>query len=62
VQGFPPPGVPPERFTPYGVGYVELAGCLRVESRLVCDPGALSIGMGMELVRFGEDCYAFAPV
>lgn len=50
----------PETFTPYGVGYVELANGLRVESRLRENtPSSLSIGMSMELeiipVRKAED-------
>lgn len=50
----------PETFTPYGVGYVELANGLRVESRLRENtPSSLSIGMAMELeiipVRKAED-------
>ncbi len=57
---------------PYGVGYVELEGQLRVEARLtVSDPAKLIIGMDMELVLdplcIDEDgnqvvTYAFAPV
>lgn len=54
VQGFPPP--PPARLgdtplEPYGVGYVELPGQVRVEARLTeHDPARLRIGMEMELV------------
>jgi len=54
------------------VGYVELPGQLRVESRLtIADPEQLKIGMEMELVLdplcIDEDgnqvvTYAFAPV
>lgn len=41
----------PETFTPYGVGYVELPGGVRVEGRLTeNDPARLSIGMQMELL------------
>jgi uncharacterized OB-fold protein len=41
----------PETFTPYGVGYVELPGGVRVEGRLTeNDPQKLSIGMEMELL------------
>lgn len=41
----------PETFRPYGVGYVELPGGLRVEGRLTeNDPGKLQIGMEMEVV------------
>lgn len=67
VQGFrpKPPYAGPEEFEPYGVGYVELPGEVRVEARLtVADPGRLRIGMPMELVTvpFGDRVtYAFAP-
>ena len=41
----------PETFTPYGVGYVELPGGVRVEGRLTeNDPEKLAIGMEMELL------------
>lgn len=44
---------PPEAFEPYGVGYVELPGAVRVEARLTgCDPADLAIGMPMELVIY----------
>jgi uncharacterized OB-fold protein len=56
IQGFPPKSPPygkvvtRETFVPYGVGYVELPGAVRVESRLtVNDPEKLAIGMEMEL-------------
>lgn len=59
-------------FQPFGVGYVELPGALRVEARLTeNDPGKLHIDMEMELViythRVDEDGtavmnYAFRPV
>lgn len=40
-----------ETFTPYGVGYVELPGGVRVEGRLTeNDPTKLEIGMDMEVV------------
>ena len=40
----------PETFTPYGVGYIELACGLKVESRLrENDPNDLHIGMPMTL-------------
>lgn len=58
-----------EDFKPYGVGYVELKGGVRVETRLKEDkPEQLKIGMAMELVieKFrtdeqGQDvmCFAF---
>ena len=39
-----------EEFEPYGVGYVELPGEVRVETRLTeSDPERLRIGMTMEL-------------
>jgi len=40
-----------ETFQPYGVGYVELPGGVRVEGRLTeSDPDKLRIGMDMEVV------------
>jgi uncharacterized OB-fold protein len=69
VQAFPPkpPYAGPEPFEPYGVGYVELGGEIRVEGRLTeGDPERLEVGMEMELVLepFGDDAvtYAFRPV
>jgi uncharacterized OB-fold protein len=68
TQGFEPkpPYVPDEgEFRPYGVGYVEFEGYLRVEGRLTeADPERLAIGMPMEVValeRGGGVTYAFAP-
>jgi len=44
-------GETPETFEPYGVGYVELPGGVRVEGRLTeNNPAKLSIGMDMEVV------------
>ena len=41
----------PETFKPYGVGYVELPGGVRVEGRLTeSDPQKLRIGMPMQVV------------
>jgi len=41
----------PETFAPYGVGYLELPGGVRVEGRLTeNDPEKLRIGMEMEVV------------
>jgi len=41
----------PETFKPYGIGYVELAGGVRVEGRLLeNDPEKLKIGMEMDVV------------
>ncbi len=78
VQGFPPKAPPymgetdPAKFEPFGVGYVELPGQVKVEARLTeADPDKLEIGMEMEMtiVALGtnEDgdevvTYAFAPV
>jgi uncharacterized OB-fold protein len=54
VQGFRPKSPPyagPAEFEPYPVGYIELPGEVKVESRLVdVDAGDLEIGMPMELV------------
>jgi uncharacterized OB-fold protein len=56
TQEFPPPSPPyagasGDAFAPYGVGYVELPGEVKVETRLTeSDPEALSVGMEMELV------------
>ena len=67
TQGFEPkpPYVADEgEFTPYGVGYVEFGGFLRVEGRLTRADG-LEIGMPVEVVaveRAGRTTYAFAPV
>jgi uncharacterized OB-fold protein len=74
IQCFPPKSPPyvvadPDAFEPYGVGYVELPGEVRVETRLtVADPELLSIGMPMELTLIaapGDDegvvTFAFEP-
>ena len=77
VQGYPPKSPPfagnadPKSFQPFGVGYVEVDGKVRVESRLtVAEPEQLEIGMEMELVIeplfVNEDgnevvTFAFAP-
>ena len=40
----------PETFRPYGVGYVEMPGGVRVETRLQANsPDQLQIGMAMQL-------------
>ena len=69
-----PPKSPPyagerDAFEPYGVGYVELPGEVRVETLLtVDDPHELQIGMPMELTLVpapgasGAMTYAFRPV
>ena len=57
VQGYPPKSPPfagnsdPASFQPFGVGYVEVDGKVRVESRLtVADTEQLEIDMAMEMV------------
>jgi uncharacterized protein len=74
IQCFPPKAPPylpggVEEFEPYGVGYVELPGEVRVEARLTeSDPERLRIGMPMELtlvpVPGAPDklTFAFEPV
>jgi uncharacterized protein len=74
VQCFPPKSPPyagptGDEFVPYGVGYVELPGEVRVEARLTeSDPDRLRIGMPMELTLIhapgasGVMTFAFAPV
>jgi uncharacterized OB-fold protein len=75
IQCFAPKSPPfavadADAFEPYGVGYVELPGELRVEARLtVAEPDQLQIGMPMELTLVpapgGEEgtvTYAFGPV
>ena len=76
TQEFPPPSPPyagptGAEFVPFGVGFVELGGEVRVEARLTeADPDALAQGMEMELVvvPFREDdadevmTFAFRPV
>jgi uncharacterized protein len=71
IQCFPPKSpyaASAEDFEPYGVGYVELPGEVRVEARLTeADPTRLRIGMPMELVLIpapgagGALTYAFRP-
>jgi uncharacterized protein len=74
IQCFPPKSPPyavddPDGFSPYGVGYIELPGEVRVESLLtVADPERLRIGMPMELILIpapgaanGVVTYAFQP-
>jgi len=62
-----PPYVSDDAFEPYGVGYVELPGEVRVETRLTeADPAKLHIGLSMELTAIptarGKITYAFRPV
>ena len=67
TQGFepkPPYVADGGELEPYGVGYVEFAGFLRVEGRLTRAEG-LEIDMPVEVVaveRAGRTTYAFAPV
>ena len=78
IQGYPPKSPPyrgdddPKTFEPFGVGYVELPGECKVETRLtVNDPDKITIGMEMELVLVplfinddGDEVmtFAFAPI
>ena len=77
TQDFPPPSPPylgatGDAFVPYGIGYVELPGAVKVEARLTeSDPERLREGMEMELVvvPFRTDdkgnevvTFAFRPV
>lgn len=77
TQHFPPPSPPyagptGEAFVPFGIGYVELPGQVKVEARLTeADPERLAEGMEMELVvvPFTTDgkgnevvTFAFRPV
>jgi uncharacterized OB-fold protein len=77
TQGFPPPSPPytgptGAAFVPFAVGYVELPGEVKVETRLTeSDPAVLVPGMEMELVLvpFRTDdagnevvTFAFRPV
>jgi uncharacterized OB-fold protein len=58
-----PPYTGPEEFEPYGVGYVELPGEVRVETRLTeSDPSKLEIGMEMELTLIPDAAFAFKPL
>lgn len=59
TQSFPPPSPPyagptGADFVPFGVGYVELPGEVKVEARLTeADPAVLEQGMEMELAIVG---------
>jgi len=58
-----PPYTGPQEFEPYGVGYIELPGEVRVEARLTeSDPEKLRIGMEMELTLIPEATFAFRPL
>ena len=73
IQCFAPKSPPyagaAEDFVPYGVGYIELPGEVRVEALLTeSDPGRLEIGMPMRLTLIpapgnaGTTTFAFEPV
>jgi uncharacterized protein len=74
VQWFAPKAPPyleggVEAFEPYGVGYIELPGEVRVEARLTeSDPNRLRVGMPMELTLIpvpgasAKLTFAFRPV
>jgi uncharacterized OB-fold protein len=77
TQDYPPPSPPyagptGKEFVPFGLGYVELGGEVKVETRLTeADADALATGMEMELVliplRTDDDgnevvTFAFQPV
>ena len=78
VQGYPPKSPPyagdasPKTFEPFGVGYVELPGEVKVETRLtIADPEELQIGMEMEMTLIplftnddGQEVmtFAFSPI
>ena len=56
IQGYPPKAPPyagdadPKTFEPFGVGYVELPGEVKVETRLTLNqPEDLKIGMELEM-------------
>jgi uncharacterized OB-fold protein len=58
-----------EEFAPYGVGYIELPGEVRVEARLTeSDPARLRIGLPMELTLIAVPgasemlTFAFRPI
>jgi len=72
IQCFPPKSPPyagsADGFEPYGVGYVELGGEVRVEGRLtVAEPDQLAIGLEMEVTLVpapgpaGAVTFAFRP-
>lgn len=77
IQGFAPKAPPyigptDEAFEPFGIGYVELPGQVKVEARLTeSDPARLRVGMAMELttIPLAADAdgntlvtYGFRPV
>jgi len=77
IQGFPPKApyigdTDPASFEPYGVGYLEIDGQLRLEGRMtLADPDQIEIGMPMaivpEVLATDEDgtdvvTFAFEPI
>jgi uncharacterized OB-fold protein len=66
VQGFRPKSPPytgPEEFVPFPLGYVELPGEVKVETRIVgATPCDLRIGMPMELAIVPFDTESGPPV
>jgi uncharacterized OB-fold protein len=70
VQRFMPPSPPyigdaAADFVPFPVGYVELGGVIRIESRLLAAPEELRTSMRMKLVPLelsGHELFAFTPV
>ena len=72
VEVIPGGQTDPEKFKPFGIGYVELPGETKVETRLTeSDPTKLAEGMEMELTLepVGKDedgndivTYAFKPI
>jgi uncharacterized OB-fold protein len=53
----------PEEFVPFPLGYVELRGEVKVETRIVGEtPGDLRIGMSMELAIVPFDTESGPPV
>ena len=77
TQDYPPPSPPyagptGKDFVPFGLGYVELGGEVKVEARLTeSDPDRITTGMEMELtvipLRTDEEgnevvTFAFQPV
>ena len=69
VQRFMPPSPPyvgagDSDFAPFPVGYIELDGLIRVESRLEAAEKELRVGLRMKLVPFAlgdQALFAFVP-
>lgn len=60
-QRFPPPGIAPEQFKPFAVGYVEFGDDVRVEG-VLAGAAEFTIGQEMELSIHEWAAYAFRPV